>query len=153
MVRPISTDSSFLIFSSIFEKSIHITTQNMSPHNTIHKNERKPNPILAHVNSPLRIIHKMIKKNASAVPSLNILSHSNISASLRGAPTDLKIDSTATGSVAEIIHPNNKQTKKGIFKPSKGKIKYSPHATINAEIKSPNTAKLAIDFQFAKSCL
>lgn len=40
--------------------------------------------------------------------------------SLLGAHRDLKIDNTATGSVAEISHQNNKHTKNGASKPITG---------------------------------
>jgi hypothetical protein len=57
------------------------------------------------------IIHKIIRNNATAVPSLKRLSHSNKIVSLLGAHNDLNIDRTATGSVADIITQNIKQTK------------------------------------------
>ena len=61
-----------------------------------------------------KITHNTTKNKANAVQSLNKLSHSNKSVNLLGAQTDLNIDKTATGSVAEIKIQNNKQTKKGI---------------------------------------
>jgi len=105
------------------------------------------------VRSQLSIIPRTTRKNASAVPSLNILSHSKISASLRGAPTDLNIERTATGSVAEITPPNKRHTRKGICNPRRGNIKYNPKATKKAEIRRPITARLPIDLQLARSCL
>jgi hypothetical protein len=96
---------------------------------------------------PSRIIHKTTKNKAKAVPSLNKLSHSKISASLLGAPILLNIESTATGSVAEISVQNNKQTIKGISNQTKGNNKNNPQAIIKEDIIRPITARELIIFQ------
>lgn len=119
----------------------------------IDANEPNPSKYVAEDISPLKIIHKITRNNAKEVPSLKRLSHSKISVSLLGAPILLNIESTATGSVAEIKLQNNKHTKNGISKPSKGKIKYIAPPITNADIKSPKMAKLLIDFQFFNTCL
>ena len=67
------------------------------------------------------INHSIIRNNATAVPSLNRLSHSNKIVNLLGAQSDLNIDKTATGSVAEIITQNIKHTKNGISSHTYGK--------------------------------
>ena len=74
------------------------------------------------VTCPSRSIPRTTRKRARAVPSLNILSPSKMRVSLRGAPTLLKIESTATGSVAEIRDQKSKQTIKGISRPKNGNI-------------------------------
>ncbi len=68
----------------------------------------------------LTIIPNITKNNARAVQSLNKLSHSNIKVNLLGAPIDLNIDNTATGSVADINQPKSKQTKNGILNQTNG---------------------------------
>lgn len=95
-----------------------------------------------------KIIHKITVNRAIAIQSLNKLSPSKIVVSLRGIQTDLKIDNTATGSVAEISEPKSKQTKKGIEKPIKGKRKNKLIAIKNVEIKNQNIDNNQIDFQF-----
>jgi hypothetical protein len=57
---------------------------------------------------------KTIRNTAKDVQSLNRLSHSNNKANLLGAQISLNRDNTATGSVAEIKAPNNKQNSNGI---------------------------------------
>jgi hypothetical protein len=120
---------------------------------TIEINEKTPIVILAGVTTHCKIIQRITKKNARAVPSLNILSHSKISASRLGAQTVLKIERTATGSVAEITEPNNKHTKNGIWSQKSGKRKKRAPAITNAERRSPNTASIPIDLQLASNCL
>jgi len=67
---------------------------------------------------PPIIISISTKKNATAVPSLNKLSHSNIRLNLCGVPKSLNNASTATGSVAEIITPNSNEIIIGTSIPS-----------------------------------
>lgn len=103
--------------------------------NNTQKNAQKrihPNTILEKDQTPLktaappvvhsRIIHKITRKRARAVPSLNRLSPSNISVSRLGAQRLLKIDRTATGSVAEIKDQKRRHTKNGICSPKSGNI-------------------------------
>ena len=116
-------DSLFFIFSRILEKRTPIKRPKNIPPHTIHAKLKNHQNIAPEVTSQERIIHKITKKNARAVPSLKMLSHSNIRASLRGAPTVLKIESTATGSVADIREPNKRHTRNGICNPRSGKIK------------------------------
>ena len=80
--------------------------------------QEKTDQIQTQVHS--KIIHKITKNKASAVQSLNKLSHSKIKVSLLGAQIVLNIDKTATGSVADINHQNSKQTKNGMLKPTNG---------------------------------
>ena len=72
---------------------------------------------------PSRISPNITKNNATAVQSLNKLSHSNSIVSLLGAPNDLNIDNTATGSVADISTQKSRHTKKGISRPKNGNKK------------------------------
>jgi|ASRM01.1.fsa_nt_gi hypothetical protein len=72
---------------------------------------------------PSKITHKRTKNNATAVQSLKRLSPSKSNASLLGAHIDLKIDNTATGSVAEINVPNIKHIMNGISSQTRGRIK------------------------------
>jgi hypothetical protein len=57
------------------------------------------------------------RNNASAVPSLNKLSHSNIRVNLFGAQSSLKRANTETGSVADISDQNKSATTKEIGNP------------------------------------
>ena len=101
---------------------------------------------------PSKIIHKTTKNNANAVQSLKRLSHSNNNVSLLGAQTALKIDKTATGSVAEIKIQKSKQTKNGISNHTNGNKKYIHHQIKSADKINQNTAITQIAFQFFKSC-
>ena len=94
------------------------------------------------------IIPSMMTNNATDVPSLKRLSHSKINASLLGAPTDLNIDKTATGSVALISEANNKHTKKGIKNQANEKIKYKRDDIMKVDINNPKIANQDIVFQF-----
>lgn len=96
---------------------------------------------------------KITKNTATAVPSLNRLSHSKISASFLGAQILLNIDNTATGSVAEIKTQNSKQIINGISNPTSGNTKNSHPAIIIADISKPKIAKAVIDFQLFIKCL
>lgn len=138
----------------IFENNTPVATQNNIPQNSIDKNFQTHNTYVSHVMIPhSKITQRMTKKTATAVPSLKRLSHSNINASFLGAQIDLNIDSTATGSVADISTQNNKQMINGISKPTKGNTKNNHAAMITADINRPNIAKLEIDFQLLIKCL
>jgi len=65
----------------------------------------------------------------------------------------LKIDKTATGSVADIRDQKSKQAKNGISSHKIGKIQNNKNAITNDEIKSQTTDKILIDFQFKINCL
>ena len=153
MVRPISTDSLFFIFSRTLENNTHIKRPKMIPPNIMLKNDKTHSQIAPPVTCPSRIIPRITRNKASDVPSLNMLSPSNIRASLRGAQTVLNIERTATGSVEEIRAQNKRQTRNGISKPRNGKIKYSALATRNADIITHPTARVPIVFQFRRSSL
>lgn len=153
IVRPISTDSSFLIFPISFENQTPISPQKIIPPSTIERKLHIPSRLDPRLIFPSRRIQRITRKNARAVPSLKILSPSKIRASLLGAPTDLKIESTATGSVAEIIPPNKRHTRKGISNPRNGKITKSIPAITAVESKSHPTARNPIENLFLKSCL
>jgi hypothetical protein len=73
--------------------------------------------------------------------------------SLLGAQIVLNIESTATGSVAEISHQNKRHTRKGISNPTRGRMKYIAIAIKTVEIKSQTTARSEIDFQHFIICL
>ncbi|MDF1682800.1 MAG: hypothetical protein P1U46_03680 [Patescibacteria group bacterium] len=81
------------------------------------------------------------------------LSHSKSIVSLLGAQSDLKIDKTATGSVAEIRTQKSKHTKKGISNQTKGNIKNKSDDIIRADINNQKTARDVIVFQFMTNCL
>jgi hypothetical protein len=100
-----------------------------------------------------RITQRITKNKATAVPSLKRLSHSNNIVSLLGAQSDLNIDKTATGSVAEISDQNSKQTKNGISSQIKGKSKYKTQPINQVDISKPNIAREDIVLQFANMCL
>lgn len=153
IVRPISIDSLFFIDSRTFEKRTPMNRPNMIHPVTILVNERNQRVNEVPVSSPESMIPSITRKSARAVPSLNILSPSKISASLRGAPTLLKIDKTATGSVADIREPNKRHTRKGICNPKNGNIKNKETPIISADIESQITARVPIDFQFLSNCL
>lgn len=153
MVSPISTDSIFFIFSSIFEKNTHIKSQKIIPQKSILIKEIAHKLIAHPVTSHSRIIPRITRNKASDVPSLNILSHSNISASRRGAQTLLKIERTATGSVEEISAQNKRHTKKCISNPKSGKTKYKILETIIVDITTHTTARLHIVRQLRRSSL
>lgn len=121
IVKAISKTSLFLIFQIILEKNTQSNAQYNIHQIAIDKKiqvQEKTDQIQTQVHS--KIIHKITKNKASAVQSLNKLSPSKIKVSLLGAQIVLKIDKTATGSVAEINHQNNRQTKNGILKPTIG---------------------------------
>lgn len=100
-----------------------------------------------------KITHNITKNTATAVPSLNRLSHSNIRASFLGAQIDLNIDNTATGSVADMSTQNSKHMINGISSPTNGNTKNKPNAIIIAEINNPNIASADMDFQLFIKCL
>lgn len=131
-----------------------MNTQNNIHPNNILINFQSPNiyvsPVTIHHS---KITHSITKKTATAVPSLNKLSHSKISASFLGAQILLNIDSTATGSVAEIKTQNSKQMINGISKPISGNTKNNHPAIIIAEISKPKIANAVIDFQLFIKCL
>jgi len=154
IVKVISADSLFFICHKIFENKIHINHQNKIHQINIDKNEvihsKKTAQWITHHS---KIIHKTTKNKAKAVQSLNKLSHSKIKVSLFGAQTDLKIDKTATGSVAEIKTQKSKQTKNGISNQTNGNKKYNQAQINQAENISQKIAKNHIDFQLLRSCL
>jgi hypothetical protein len=82
---------------------------------------------------------------------LKRLSHSNNIVNLRGAHIDLKIDNTATGSVADMRIQKSKHTRKGMGNQKRGSNKNNSNATIIAEIISQNIAKIPMVFQLRKS--
>jgi hypothetical protein len=148
-VRVISRASLFFIFHITFENKTHVKPQNSIQPKAIDRKDKvqcakSPEFIVVHSN----IIHKTTRNRAKAVPSLNKLSHSNIRASLLGAQILLNIESTATGSVAEISVQKSKQTIKGISKPINGNKKNSPAHITNDEIINQKTANEPIIFQF-----
>lgn len=157
IVRTVSTSSLFFIKPITFEKATPIKSPNMIPQNTIEKNFQKPIKAASGVNTPPEvIIARTTKKRATAVPSLKRLSHSNIMVSLLGAQSFLKIESTATGSVAEISTQNKRQIRNGTSTQKYGIIgnrKYSQTETKEADISRPKIASAEIDFQFKINCL
>lgn len=143
-----------MIFQIIFEKITHVATQNNIHPNNIDKNFQIPRinvPEVTTVHS--KITPRITRKIANAVPSLKRLSPSNISANFLGAPIDLNIDKTATGSVADIKTQNNKQIIKGISNQTTGNTKNNQNAINIAEIINQNTARELIVFQLLIICL
>jgi hypothetical protein len=72
---------------------------------------------------------------------------------LLGAQSDLNIDNTATGSVADIRTQNNKHTRNGICIHTNGNAKYKTEATNPHDISSQKTASDDIVFQLLNNCL
>ena len=97
------------------------------------------------------ITHSTTRNSATAVPSLKRLSHSKSIVSLRGAHIDLKIDKTATGSVADIRIQKSKHTRNGTEKPKRGSKKNKSNATIIADIRSQKIANIPMVFQLRRS--
>jgi len=71
--------------------------------------------------------------------------------SLRGAHMDLKIDNTATGSVAEISIQKSRHTRNGTGKPIIGSKKNNSKATTVADIINQNIAIIPMVFQLRRS--
>lgn len=100
------------MYQSVLLKSIQVKVQNKIQPKSIDKNFQIHSKIVKFVKShQCIIIDKTTTNKATAVPSLNKLSPSNIVVSLLGAHNFLKIDKTATGSVAEISAQKSKQTR------------------------------------------
>jgi len=138
-----------LIFQITFENNIQVKDQNnIQPIaiviNDIDHSKNSHEFIVVHS----KITQSITKNKARDVPSLNKLSHSNISANLLGAQILLNIDNTATGSVADISAQNNKQTINGISNQKSGNNKNKPPQIKIDEIISHTTAKEVIIFQF-----
>lgn len=151
-VSQISTSSLLFIHQMTFEKSIPVRVQNIIHPNNIDKNFHDHSMYVVQVTIPhSSITPNITRKSATAVPSLKRLSHSKRIVSLRGAPIDLKIDSTATGSVAEISIQNNKHTKNGTGNPTTSNRKNNTIAIILADIINQNIAKIPIVFQLRSS--
>lgn len=145
----ISTSSLFCIFHNTLENNTHEAVQNINhPINIERKDQNHDRSILFSMTHHCTIIPSMMTNNATDVPSLKRLSHSKINASLLGAPTDLNIDKTATGSVALISEANNKHTKKGIKNQANEKIKYKRDDIMKVDINNPKIANQDIVFQF-----
>lgn len=134
------------------ENIIHVHVQNSIQPNSIDEKLKMPSKYVADVTyHHSKIIPSITRNKATAVPSLNKLSHSNIMVSLLGAHIDLKIESTATGSVADIRIQKRRHTKNGICSPTKGSNIYSKNATIIADNNNHTIARMPIVFQFFKS--
>ena len=82
--------------------------------------------------------------NATAVPSLNKLSPSNIIVKRFGAPYSLNNANTATVSVDEIIATGNSATMNGISSPMSGRTKYTASDISNVDISNPPIASSVI---------
>jgi len=153
IVREISTSSLFFIFSIPLEKPIQKSVQRSIPPTIIDANVKKPVIYMSADISPVSITHRIMRNNATAVPSLKRLSHSNMIDKRRGAPTDLKVASTAIGSVAEMRLPKSKHTKNGIWKPTTGSKTYS-HAPIKTvEINTQIILSIEMETIFFKRSL
>jgi hypothetical protein len=99
------------------EKRIHSAEPKIIHSTIIHINCQIHVKILSIHDFQLNIVASVTKKSAIAVQSLKRLSHSKIRRSLFGTHKVLKSDSTATGSVADIIIHNKKHKEKGISYP------------------------------------
>jgi hypothetical protein len=109
IVSAISVCSLFFISLIKKENPTQIITHNTIPPIIIAKNESNHANHDDHVNGCL-IASKIMRKIATAVPSLNKLSPSSIKRNLLGSHISFAIDSIATGSVDEIITANNSMT-------------------------------------------
>jgi hypothetical protein len=109
--------------------------------------------VVEEIDHHARITHNITVNKATAVPSLKRLSHLKSIVNLLGAHIDLNIDRTATGSVADIIDPNKKHTRKGTCSQNNGSKKNIPDAIIREEIINQKIAKEEILFLFLKRCL
>jgi hypothetical protein len=100
-----------------------------------------------------KITQRITRNKATAVPSLKRLSHSKRIVSLLGAQSDLNIDKTATGSVADIKTQNIKHTRKGTCIQTKGRAKNKTQDIKNADINNQNIAIDEIALQLDNNCL
>ena len=154
IVITISTSSLFCIFHNTFENNTHETVQNINhPINIERKDQNHDSNILFSITPHCTIIPSIMTNNATDVPSLKRLSHSKINASLLGAPTDLNIDKTATGSVALMSEANNKHTKYGTKNHANEKMKYRRVEITKVEINKPKTARPDMVLQFFRRSL
>jgi len=153
IVREISTSSLFFIFSIHLEKPIPKMVPRSIPHTIIEIKVKNPVTYVPVDISPVRIIPRIIKKSATAVPSLKRLSHSKIIERRRGAPTALKVARTAIGSVAEIRLPKSIHTRNGISNPANGNNIYNPHPIRSVEISTQKILKVEIETRFFMSSL
>ncbi len=93
---------------------------------------------------PERISSKHMKKSTTAVASLKRLSHSRIRRNLFGSPIFFAMDSTATGSVAEIIIANNIRISRGTVIHNAVVTRYDPPPIRVAESMSHTIANIRI---------
>ena len=148
IVIVISDCSLFFIYHNNFEKVAQTNHQNIIHQTSIDINVHiHDKNISGFIWVHSRTTHKTTKNKATAVQSLNKLSHSKIRANLLGAHILLNIAKTATGSVADIKAQNNKKTKNGTWKPAKEKIKYIKDATIIADMIKPTIDNQLMIFQ------
>jgi len=129
--------------------SVAITIPNVIPNATIIKNIPIPPYTVDAPLNPFSAIDSMTKNRVTAVPSLNKLSPSNIIVNRFGAPNSLNSARTATGSVDDMIAPNNKATINGIGKPTSGKIRNSDIAIAVADMIKPIIDSNDIDHAFS----
>jgi len=148
IVNVISICSLFFTNFIIWENIIQVINQKIIHPITITINIKIHSHTNQDENVHFDIISYIIRNSASAVQSLNKLSHSNMSESLLGAQTSLNKESTATGSVAEIIAQNNRNTWKGMFIQIALKTKYHNHHITSADISSHHIANHQIDLEF-----
>lgn len=153
ITRPISTGCIVFIFPSKREKRVPINRPKTIPHRIMQAKFHPAQITFEDVRFPSKMIHRTSIKRARAVPSLKILSPLKSSISLRGAPKFSNIESTATGSVADMIVPKRRQTRKGIGNPMRENRKYNHRDIREAEIRREKRESIVILFQFFKSCL
>lgn len=136
------------MYHNIFENKVQSIHQKIIHQTSIDKKDQNHHKkTIEFISFHSRIIHKITKNNATAVQSLNKLSHSKIRANLLGAQILLNIDKTATGSVAEIRDQKSNNTKNGIWNQNAAKIKYITQEMIKVEIIRDITANQLIAFQ------
>jgi len=142
IVSVISTCSLLLIRLITVANSIPNTVHKIIHHMTIIPKSPNHHQISQASNIPLENISNMTRNTATAIPSLNKLSHSKMSHNLLGTQRSLNIASTATGSVDEIMTPNKSMTCIGICIPANHNKYHHHHHTIIVEIVSPTIASV-----------
>jgi len=154
IVIVISASSLYLIYHKILEKINQINHQKIIHQANIEINIQAHEKYVHVVTNPhSNITHNITKNSATAVQSLNKLSHSKIRANLLGAQILLNIAKTATGSVADIRAQNNKSIINGILNQANENIKYNTVAIIIADIINQKIASHDITFQSLIICL
>src|SRR3989338_2400443 len=140
MSRVTVTNSLLRVKRNARENTAAINNPSTIPKPTRPANINTPSVTVATPWNPPVATANMTINNATAVPSLNKLSPSNIIVKRFGAPYSLNNANTATGSVDDMIAANSNATMNGICNPMRGKMKYSAVEISAVEISNPTTA-------------